>query len=435
MSMTLTEAKAEIARLYKHGMEIENRYPDGLTEAVNAEDHAEVKKTWATVDQLEDYTAGLEDAETRRARYAEKSKYFLKPANGHVQPSGDAPGDRPSAWKSFSQQFVDSDEYKRLLDSGLLHNPSNHIEMGVRLDGKLLDFIAGKALVYGGSGVGGPLVRPDRRDGLDFLFRPATILDLIPTATTTSNTVEYWEQITSTNNAAPVAEATASTGTSGTKPEAGMTWALRSLPVATIAEHQPVTNQMLADAPALQGVIEQQLLTHLALALETQVVSGNGVAPNMLGILNNPSVLSMGLGAGTGTSADAVYHAMTAVMVTGLSTPTASVWNPLNFETIRLSRESAASATQGGYLLGPPNVAGPTTLWGRPVVLAIGMPQGTAVVADFTQMMLFDREQGNIRIGTINDDFTRNLQRILAELRAVFALFRPAATVKVTGLP
>ena len=58
-----------------------------------------------------------------------------------------------------------------------------------------------------------------------------------------------------------------------------------------------------------------------------------------------------------------------------------------------------------------------------------------AVVADFTQMMLFDREQGNIRIGTINDDFTRNLQRILAELRAVFALFRPAATVKVTGVP
>jgi len=435
MSMTIPEAHAEIRTRYDAAAAIEKRYPDGLTRDANHDDYEQVKKLLSEIDGLEAQLSGLEEADAQKRRIFENQKRLSQPANGHVQPSGAAPGEAPAATKSFSRQFVESDEYKRLLDSGLLHNPSNHIEMGVRLDGKLLDYIAGKALVYGGSGVGGPLVRPDRRDGLDFLFRPATILDLIPTATTTSNTVEYWEQITSTNNAAPVAEATASTGTSGTKPEGGMTWALRSLPVATIAEHQPVTNQMLADAPALQGVIEQQLLTHLALALETQVVSGNGVAPNMLGILNNPSVLSMGLGAGTGTSADAVYHAMTAVMVTGLSTPTASVWNPLNFETIRLSRESAASATQGGYLLGPPNVAGPTTLWGRPVVLAIGMPQGTAVVADFTQMMLFDREQGNIRIGTINDDFTRNLQRILAELRAVFALFRPAATVKVTGLP
>jgi len=214
-----------------------------------------------------------------------------------------------------------------------------------------------------------------------------------------------------------------------------MTWVLRSFPVATIAEHQPVTNAMLADAPALQGLIEQQLMIHLALALENQVISGNGTAPNMLGILSNTNVQATGLGAGTGTSADAVYHAMTQVMVTGLSQPSASVWNPLDFEKIRLSRESAASATQGGYLLGPPSAAGPTTLWGRPIVLAIGMPVGTALVADFSQMMLFDREQGVIRIGTINDDFTRNIQRILAELRAVFALLRPLAACKVTGLP
>jgi len=435
MSMSIAEAHAEIRKQYDAAAAIENKYPNGLTADVNHEDYAEVKRLLTEIDGLEAKLGGLEEADAQKRRILDNQKRLSQPASNHRQPNGAAPDDGGAYVKSFSQQFVDSQEYKRLVDSGVLHNPSNHVEMGVKLDGKLLDFLVGKALVYGGSGVGGPLVRPDRRTGLDMLFRPTTILDLIPTATTTSNTIEYWEQVSSTNNAAPVAEATASTGTSGTKPESAMTWVLRSFPVATIAEHQPVTNQMLADAPALQGLIEQQLMIHLALALENQVISGNGTAPNMLGILSNTNVQATGLGAGTGTSADAVYHAMTQVMVTGLSNPTASVWNPLDFEKIRLSRESAASATQGGYLLGPPSAAGPTTLWGRPVVLAIGMPVGTALVADFTQMMLFDREQGVIRIGTINDDFTRNIQRILAELRAVFALFRPLAACKVTGLP
>jgi HK97 family phage major capsid protein len=239
----------------------------------------------------------------------------------------------------------------------------------------------------------------------------------------------------STNLAGWTAEATATTGTTGLKPEGDIGWTLRSAPVSTLAEWIPVTNQMMSDAPFMEGLIRQQLLVHLQLALETGILSGNGTAPNPLGILSNPGISTIGLGAGTGTSADAVYHAMTVVMVTGLSNPTASVWNPLDFEAIRLSRESAASATQGGYLLGPPSVTGPTTLWGRPTVMALGMPQDTALVADFTRAcMLFDREQAAIRTGTINDQFVRNMQTLLAELRACFVTFRPLAVCRVTGV-
>jgi HK97 family phage major capsid protein len=440
MSMTVPEAHAEIGRLYDAAAAIENRYPNGLTQDDNAADYAEAKRLLGEIDGLESKLAGLEDAAQQKARILDGAKRYTEAATRHRQPRPDgdddgfAPSARSIAAKSFARQFVDSAEYKQIAESGVLNNPANRVDFGVKLDGKLLDYLIGKALIYGGSGVGGALVRPDRIAGVEMQFRPTTILDLIPTGATTSNVVEYYEQVSSINNAAVVAEATASTGTSGTKPEAAMTWLLRSLPVATIAEHQPVTNQQLADAPALQALIESQLFTHLALALETQVISGNGVAPNMLGILSNPNIQTTGLGAGTGTAADAVYHAMTQVMVTGLSQPTASVWNPIDFEAVRLARESLASATQGGYLLGPPNASGPQTLWGRPVVLAIGMPQDTALVADFTQMMLLDREQPAIRVGTINDDFTRNIQRILAELRAVFALFRPTAVCRVTGV-
>lgn len=433
MSMTIPEAHAEIRRLYDAAAAIENKYPSGLTQADNAEDYAEAKRLLGEIDGLEDKLSGLEDAAARKQRILDNQKRLRQPVNGHTQPDqGDehnAHGD--GGTKMFGRQFVESGEYKRIIESGVLNNPSSRVELGVKLDGSLLHELLSKALVHSGTGVGGATIRPDRVSGLDFLWRQTTLLDLIPTSSTTSNMIEYYEMTTSTNAAAPVAEATVSTGATGLKPEGAIGWTLRQTPVSTVAEWVPVTNQMLSDSPAVQSLIENQLLTHLALALETQLISGNGTAPNLLGILSNPNILTTGLGAGSGSAADAVYHAMTAVMVTGLSNPTASVWNPVDFEAVRLSRETGASG--GAYLMGPPSVAGPTTLWGRPVVLSIGTPVDTVVVADFTQMTLYDREQSAIRTGTINDQFIRNMQTLLAELRAAFALFRPTAVCRVTG--
>jgi HK97 family phage major capsid protein len=434
MSMSVPEAHAEIRRLYDAAAEIEKKYPSGLTQDVHAEDYTEVKRLLSEIDGLEDKLGGLEDAEARKARILDNQKRYSRPATAHRQPDPNADGDPThGAIKMFGAQFTDSIEYKNLLESGILNNPSNRAEMGVKVDGSLLDYLVRKALVHSGSGVGGPLIRPDRVSGIDYLFRQTTLLDLIPTASTTSNSIEYYEMTTSTNNAAPVSEATATTGTSGLKPEGALGWMLRNLPVATIAEWIPVTNQTLADAPAVRGMIDQQLLTHLQLALETQVISGNAAPPNLSGILTNPAINTIGLGAGSGTALDAVYHAMTIVMATGLSTPTASVWNPIDFEAVRLAR-SLAGTGGGDYLMGPPNASGATTLWGRPAVLSLGMPQDTALVADFTQMMLFDREQSAVRAVTINDQPVRNMQTLLAELRAVFALFRPIAVCRVTGV-
>ena len=429
MSMTIPEAHAEIRRLYDAAAAIENKYPSGLTQADSPEDFAEAKRLLGEIDGLEDTLSGLEEADVRKRRILDNQKRLRQPVNGHTQPTDDGPASQ--ARRPFGRQFIESDEYKRALDSGVLHNPSTRVELGVKLDGSLLRELLRKALVHSGSGVGGATIQPDRVAGPEYLWRQTTLLDLIPTSATTSNMIEYYEMTLSTNNAAPVAEATLTTGTSGLKPEGAIGWALRQLAVSTIAEWVPVTNQMLADSPAVQSMIENQLMTHLSLALETQIISGNGTAPNLLGILANPNILTTGLGAGSGSAADAVYHAMTAVMVTGLSNPTASVWNPLDFEAVRFSRETGASG--GAYLMGPPSVAGPTTLWGRPVVLSIGVPADTVVVADFTQMTLYDREQSAVRVVTINDQPVRNMSTLLAELRAAFALFRPTAVCRVTG--
>jgi HK97 family phage major capsid protein len=197
---------------------------------------------------------------------------------------------------------------------------------------------------------------------------------------------------------------------------------------------------MLADAPQVRGIIDNRLMYGLNQELEDQILSGDGNSPNLGGLLAS-GLSTVGLAAGStyggaATAVDAAFAAMLIVQVTGLARPNGVVFNPIDWAQVRLSRESAVTGNvnPGGYLYGPPSVAGPQTLWGRPVVLSLGMTQNTILIGDFQLgCMMFDREQGAIRVGTIEDQFVRNMQTILAEMRAAFVVFRPTAFCRVTG--
>jgi HK97 family phage major capsid protein len=437
-NMSLSECMAESRTRYEKAAEIEGRHPNGVTPDAAA-DFAEVKRLLDEIDVIETRTQELEDAGARTRRIQDNSKRLSKPAQRHEQPSGD--DGAKNIIQMFGQQFVEASEYKSIIDSGVLNNPHIKPEFMVALKGDMLAYMARKALIYSASGQGGNLIVNDRQPGfVDILQRQLTILDLIPTAQTTSNMIEYARELTFTNAAAEVAEATATTGTTGTKPESALAFALATSPVQTIAHWIPITNAMLSDAPQIRGIIDARLMYGLNQRLETEVLGGNGTPPNLLGILNTPNIQTVGLAAGAtyggqATAVDAAFAAMLQVQVTGLANPNAFVFNPIDWAQIRLARENAATGTLGAYMYGPPSVAGPATLWGRPVVLAVGMTQNTALCADFQiACMLFDREQGNIRVGTINDQFVRNMQTILAELRAAFVVFRPTAICQITGV-
>ena len=78
---------------------------------------------------------------------------------------------------------------------------------------------------------------------VDIRQRELAFLDLVPRVTTESDTIEYVYETTFTNNAATVAEATVTTGTTGKKAESALAYATATVPVETIAHWIPVTNQ------------------------------------------------------------------------------------------------------------------------------------------------------------------------------------------------
>jgi HK97 family phage major capsid protein len=189
---------------------------------------------------------------------------------------------------------------------------------------------------------------------------------------------------------------------------------------------------MLSDAPAIRGLIDQHLLVGLELELEDEVLTGDGTGEHMTGILNSGIQVQA---LGTDNAADAIYKGIVMVRVNGLVRPNAIVIHPNDLQDIRLARENAATGTLGGYLMGGPAIAGPMTLWGLPVYESTALTEGTALVGAFNVGgMLFERESSQIRVGTIDDQFVRNLQTILAEVRAVWATFRPSAFTQITGI-
>jgi HK97 family phage major capsid protein len=437
MSMTAAEARSEIKQLFEQAEAIENRYPDGPI--TDNEDEKQVKALLSTIDDLEKKLAGLEDTESRRARIRAGIENSSQPAKKIVWPgAGDA---KEFEIYSPGEQFVRGSEYRQLARDGAFKSDlnRNHFSVQMKEGTSLVEWrrlvgMQQKALLRGGDNTsGGAFVLPDDRPGLvDIRQRELTLLDLIPRLRTTSDTIQYVREDTYTINAAMVAEATATTGTSGTKPESALAYSTQTATVRTLAHWIPVTNRMLDDAPAMRGIIDQRLLLGLDIKLEDQIITGGGTGEDFTGILlagiQNQAV-------GTDNVVDAIFKGRTKVRVTGHGRPNAVVMHPNDFQAVRLMRENLASATLGNYLMGPPNEAGPTTIFGIPVVESEGLTENTALVGDFAQgVALFDREQSAIRVGTIDDQFVRNMQTILAEMRASLVVWRPSLFCQVTGV-
>ena len=434
--MSVKELHAEAAKHYQTSESIlaDAKKRGGL----NDEDRTKVQEALQLVDSLEAVISRKESDEQFYSRTSQGVSKYGTPANPmpHAAPTRETQGsksDQRRERKTIGQQFVESPAFRASFPQGVVQSP--HALRHVALELPEYSAREHKAVLQGAdANSGGAFVENDRYSPLiDIRQRMLTFLDLVTRLSTDSDTIEWVKEDTFTNNAAAVAEATATTGTSGTKPESVLAYSLVTSPVVTVAHWIPVTTRMLADYAGIRGLIDARLMVGLDLALETAMLSGAGT-PSLQGLIGTSGVQTRALG--SDSAIDAIFKLMTMVQVTGLAIPNAVVMHPADFQDIRLARENAATGTLGQYLYGPPSVAGPMTLWGRPLVESIGLTEGTALTGDFSaqSMVLWDREQATVRTGLVDDQFIRNMLTLLAELRVAYTVFRAAAIAKVTGI-
>lgn len=259
-------------------------------------------------------------------------------------------------------------------------------------------------------------------------YRPLRVVDLLTRGSTGSDTVEYVREGMHTNNAAPVPEATATTGVSGTKPESAMLFSVVTEAVKTIAHWIPATRRALADAAQIRTLIDSFLRYGLDEALERQVLNGDGIGENFLGILETPGIQAQ---AYTTDILVTTRKARTKVLLGGRTNPNAFLMHPLDWEAFDLLKDN-----ESRYYFGGPSVLGNPRLWGLPVVETETIAQGVALTANFRFAALWLRMAAQILVSDSHADFfVRNLIAILAEERAAFGVIRPAAFVEIDLTP
>ena len=335
--------------------------------------------------------------------------------------------------RSLGVTVVESPEFKSMLGGF----PDGRIPAQSRVQSAP---IAVKALFTGASSTSaGAFVVNERTDIVEFLGRkPLTLRNLVSNRRTTSDTVEFVQESSHTNAAAPVAEATSaaartaaantSTGAvtftnasgGGYKPEGSWAFAVVQANVKTIAEWVPVTKRALADVAQLEGLINDQLSADVAEAEENQLLNGDGSGENFTGIANTSGIQTQAFATDIFTS---VRKGITKLRTVGRVNPTAILMNPADAESVDLTKDA-----NNQYYYGGPSAIGQRTLWGVPVIESESQTAGFATLGDFTKAVVWDREQTTVTMTDSHSDFfVRNLVAVLAEERLAFGVTRPTA--------
>lgn len=352
------------------------------------------------------------------ARWVEEKANGLTP---HLGPDAGAETPQPEAAETAS--FAD------VVNSQVFKDAMGRFTVDRRINTGPME-IKNATLTTGGL-ADANVVEQVRRPGvLPILFQRLTVADLMPnTAISSGNTWRSVVETTATNAASTVAEG-------GTKPEGAFDFDVVDEPVRKIAVIQKVADEALDDLAWMQQYLNGRLSLFVRIREEQQLLTGNGTAPDLEGILNRDLTAAQALGGDT--IAIAVHKEITKVRVASFLDPDAIVFHPNDWQTARLEQDANDQFYGGGPFTGPYGVNGIAgdTYWGLRTVVTTAMTENTALVGAFATAAEVIRRRG-LTVDMTNsdqDDFIKNLVTLRAEERIALAVYRPAAFGTVTGI-
>lgn len=368
-----------------------------LKDIIEAGLKAQEVKLQAAIDKFEGQLKdkGSVDAEVKNEVRAlsEKFKELQTSMVEVAQKQTSAAGETKAV--SAAEEFVKSEQYKQLVAGNVQRA---RIEV--------------KNTVTSGS----TTVFPDQRPGIiPGSFGPLTLRQVLRAIPVTSNMVNSLREATWTNSAAEVSQGAA-------KPESDVTFEQYNVPITTVAHWIKISNQLLADAPAVVAYIETRLRDGLAQRIESQLVNGNGTSPNLSGLTDSGNYTAY-----TPTSDDLLVDAINRIKYTMWAAgnmPDTVIVNPADWGAMERTREGAGT---GAYLYGMPGMNAGMNPFGLNIVVSNYLAAGKIIVGRMSDSaVLYNRSGAVVEMGYVNADFTNNLITIRAEERLGLGVDRPA---------
>lgn len=250
---------------------------------------------------------------------------------------------------------------------------------------------------------------------------PFSMEALLPSTTTSSNAIEFTKEASFTNSAAEAAEGTE-------KGESALTWSLVNMPVSTVAHWIKISKQLAADAPALAAYVNTRMAYGVNQKVDTQLVIGNGTAPNISGTYDTGNFTAHGIAnaaLGSTLKKCVLIRLVMADLYAAGYPADAIVLNPADWAAIQIELMTTAA----GQTMYSVSDSGEERLHGLPVIQSIGMAADTFQVGRFSEAyMVYNREGVVVEMSdSDSDNFTKNLITLRAERRLALATEKPAA--------
>ena len=283
----------------------------------------------------------------------------------------------------------------------------------------------GKTQIINATGQNQPLVPAERVPGV---ITPAEqrlfIRDLVPSATTSSNLIEFASESAFTNAARPQGDVSpVGSGEGELFAESALTFTLSNSAVITIGHYIPASRQVLSDASLLQGHIGGRLLYGLKLEEESEILTGVGAAGELNGLNNQATAYNRGV-----TNDTVLDTLLKSILQVSLSNYEASgfVMHPVDWYAAVMLKD-----TTNRYLFSDPQSMVAPRAWAKPVVATASQTQGRFTAGAFNlAAQIWDRETASVRISeNVNDHFIRNMVAILVEERLALTVYRTTAIV------
>ena len=376
----------------------------GLAEVkgkVDSATSASVEEVKSLNAKIEGLTTQLEEAKSAGAtlEYVEKMQLQLDKLDMKLQKKTIQNGTAASLDSELKSMFSEksfSDQIELLKKSS-----GNNVNLDVKAATSItLGSYAGTALT---TEVDRSIVGP--QTNMPF-FR-----DIVNVAPIRGNKVTWINKSAVSNGAGMTAEG-------ATKTQISWTYSEESADVKKITAYVKVSKEALDDLDFLRSEINTDLRQEIELKLDEQIAEGSGVGQNIKGILTYAPTFAV---AGTSLAAavdgsnrlDVLRSAVALIRKAKFRANYIAI-NPVDAALMDMEK-----GDDNHYILPPFVTADGTRVAGTTVIESFSIDEGSFLVGDFTKSNLRIREEININLGYENDDFTKNMVTILAEMRAV----------------
>ncbi|WP_166787265.1 MULTISPECIES: phage major capsid protein [unclassified Cryobacterium] len=236
-----------------------------------------------------------------------------------------------------------------------------------------------------------------------------------------------------TNASIPTVDRTAGATTvhaGAQMPEVSLTTVPTILAARKIGIFTTVVDELLADFATFSSYTEVELQRLITDCENYQVLNGDGLGDNLLGLLNTPGTLSRAKGAAD-TALDIIEQGITDLRNgPSFCEPDLIIINPSTWSAIRRTKN-----TLGNYVLGDPGQSTVSDVWGTPVLQTTQILPGVIVMGNLElATQLFVREGVTLNMtNSDGTDFISGKVKIKATERLTLGVSRPTALVVLTG--